>query len=408
LNINLKIRSFPHPTETFIVHYIIGLLKQGVKVQIYANAYHGLAAYLNPEKIIDYQIDDLVHKNIKVKKGIYKVFQVLEILKNPKIIKYVLKYYFFTPQWSLKPLYNLYNYKDFDDSLVCHIQFNTSIKPLLDLTAIGYLKPKKVLITFHGYDAFRLNKEVFHNRYAEFYKNCVYAVTVNSNYVKQHLIKAGISEGIIKIVPMGIEIDMFKNLQIIHQQNKIIKLVSVGRLIQLKGHKYGIQVLKQLLDRGYNATYTIVGDGLVDYKNELREEIRKLGCEKQVAFAGRKNQEEVKEILIESTIFLMTSTFDDITGRQEAFGIAIVEAQASGLPVVAFESGGVPEVLINGVTGFLVEDRNVHEMAQKVELLCEDVALYQAMSLKAREHALLNFDNDKLIRQYIELYNEPL
>src|SRR5690606_16340797 len=136
--------------------------------------------------------------------------------------------------------------------------------------------PKKVLITFHGYDAFRLNKEVFYNRYAEFYKNCVYAVTVNSNYVKQHLIKAGISEGIIKIVPMGIEVDMFKNLQIIHQQNKIIKLVSVGRLIQLKGHKYGIQVLKQLLDRGYNATYTIVGDGLVDYKNELREEIRKL------------------------------------------------------------------------------------------------------------------------------------
>lgn len=408
MKINLKIRSFPHPTETFIVHHIIGLIKQGIDVQIYTNAYHGFTTYFNSEKIKAYQIDILVNKNIKVKKGIYKFFEILKILMNPKIVWFGLKYYFHKPQWSLKPLYNLYNYKDFDDSLVCHIQFNTSIKPLLDLTAIGYLKPKKVLITFHGYDAFRLNKEVFNKRYAEFYKNCVYAVTVNSNYVKQHLIKTGISDDIIKIVPMGIEVDMFKNLQIIPQQSKIIKLVSVGRLIQLKGHKYGMQVLKQLLDRGYNATYTIVGDGLVDYKNELREEIRKLGCEKQVAFAGRKNQEEVKEILMESTVFLMTSTFDDITGRQEAFGIAIVEAQASGLPVVAFESGGVPEVLINGVTGFLVEDRNVHEMAQKVELLCEDVALYQAMSLKAREHALLNFDNDKLIRQYIELYNEPL
>ncbi|WP_417559192.1 glycosyltransferase family 4 protein, partial [Mesoflavibacter zeaxanthinifaciens] len=370
MKINLKIRSFPHRTETFIVHHIIGLLKQGVKVQIYANAYHGLTAYLNPEKIKAYQIDNLVHKNIKVKKGIYKVFQVMGLLMNPKIISYAVKYYFFTPQWSLKPLYSLYNYKDFDDSLVCHIQFNTSIKPLLDLTAIGFLKPKKVLITFHGYDAFRLNKEVFNKRYAEFYKNCVYAVTVNSNYVKQHLIKAGISENIIKIVPMGIEVDMFKNLQIMPQQSKIIKLVSVGRLIQLKGHKYGMQVLRQLLEKGYNATYTIVGDGLVEYKNELREEVRKLGCEKEVVFTGAKTQEEVKEILMESSVFLMTSTFDDLTGRQEAFGIAIVEAQACGLPVVAFESGGVPEVLINGVTGFLVEDRNVHEMAQKVELLC--------------------------------------
>src|SRR5690606_31103469 len=168
----------------------------------------------NSEKIKAYQIDNLVHKNIKVKNGIYKVFQVMGLLINPKIISYAIKYYFFTPQWSLKPVYNLYNYKDFDDSLVCHIQFNTSIKPLLDLTAIGYLKPKKVLITFHGYDAFRLNKEVFNKRYAEFYKNFVYAVTVNSNYVKQHLIKVGISDNIIKIVPMGIEVDMFKNPQI--------------------------------------------------------------------------------------------------------------------------------------------------------------------------------------------------
>src|SRR5690606_21578677 len=124
-----------------------------------------------------------------------------------------------------------------------------------------------------------------------------------------------------------------------------------------------------------------------------------------VVFTGVKTQEEVKEILMESTVFLMTSTFDDLTGRQEAFGIAIVEAQACGLPVVAFESGGVPEVLINGETGFLVEDRNVQEMTEKVEMLKEDTALYAAMSQKARKHALLNFDNYKLIRQYIDLYS---
>ena len=404
--LNIKIKSFPHPTETFIVQHIIGLLEQGLKLKIYTNAYHGMAAYLNPEKIQGYQIDNLVNKNIKVKKGLPKVFQIFGILMNFKIIKYAVKYYFFKSQRSFQPLYNLYNYKDFDASLVCHVQFNTSLKPLMDLVAIGYLKPKKMMVTFHGYDAFRLNKEVYSNRYATFYKNCVFAVTVNSKYVKQHLIKAGLNENKIKVIPMGVNVKAFNGLQIKPKNNKIIKLVTVGRLIQLKGHIYGLQALKFLLDKGYKATYTIVGDGLSDFENGLKQEVQKLGCEEHVCFMGHMSQEEIKKILIESSVFLMTSTFDDITGRQEAFGIAAIEAQACGFPVVAFKSGGVPEVLRNGETGFLVEDRNVQEMVRKVELLYNDTALYEAMSLKARKHVSLNFDNDKLIRKFIDLYTE--
>ncbi|MDN3725289.1 glycosyltransferase family 4 protein [Aequorivita sp. SDUM287046] len=405
MKLNLKIRSFPNPTETFIVHHILGLLKQGVKIKIYTNAYHGMATFVHTDEIIDSQIDKLVHKNLKVKKGMSKIFQVLGLVTKPRILKYAVKYYIVKPQWSLKPLYNLYNYRDFDISLMCHIQFNTSIKPLIDLWAIGFINPKKILITFHGYDAFRLNEEVFKSRYSEFYKSCVYAVTVNSNYVKQYLVKAGLMEEMIKIIPMGIDVSMFNDLQAKPKQDTIIKLVSVGRLIQLKGHKYGMQVLKILLDRGYEATYTIIGKGLDAYTNELKKEVKRLGIGEYIFFMGQKSQKDIKDILFESSIFLMTSTFDDLTGRQEAFGIAALEAQACGLPVIAFKSGGVPEVIVDGETGFLVEDRNVLEMANKVELLYNDSTLYHAMGIKAREHALVNFDNDKLIRQFIKLYH---
>lgn len=404
LTLNVKIRSFPHPTETFIVNHIVGLLKVGVGVNLYTNAYHGIDAYPNPENLKKYCIDDIVNKNIKVKTGFGKIFQILGLILNFKIFVFTFKYYLLKPQWSLSPIYNIYNYRHFDSSLVCHIQFNTSINPLMDLLKIGYLKPRKVIVTFHGYDAFRLTKDNFRKHYYKFYDECVYAVTVNSNYVKDYLISVGIKKSLINIVPMGIDTSLFRDLKKEHSVQKNIKLVSVGRLIQLKGHKYGIQVLKILLDKGYNVSYTIVGDGLDAYKIELIEEAQRLGCENHVAFLGQKGQNEVREILKQSSVFLMTSTSDDITGRREAFGIASVEAQACGLPVIAFDSGGVSEVLIHEDTGFLVKDRDVHAMAKKVELLFENKALYKKMSQNASNHALQNFDNERIINQYIDLY----
>src|SRR5690606_2592526 len=153
-------------------------------------------------------------------------------------------------------------------------------------------------------------KEIFYNRYSEFYEKYVYAVTVNSNYVKQHLVKSGLNERKINIIPMGIDVAMYKDKEKESVDDKSLKLVSVGRLIQLKGHKYGMRALQLLLNKGYNVTYTIVGDGLTAYKNELKEAAKELGCEAQINFVGQKSHNEVIAILKESSIFLMTSTFD--------------------------------------------------------------------------------------------------
>ena len=405
MKINIKIRLFPQPTETFIVNHITGLLKRGISLKIFTNSYKGIAAYKNPEILEAYDIDRLVNKNFELKSHVPKIFQIIGILCHFRILKYAVKYYLLRPSKSLEPIYHLYNYKDFDDSLVCHVQFNTSLKPFLDLTAIGYLNPKKLIITFHGYDAFRLNKDVFYQNYSKFYNDYVSLVTVNSNYIKSHLVEAGISKHIIKVIPVGIDVDMYDEFSK-YKSNQEIKLVTVGRLIQLKGQKYGMRVLKKLLDLGYNATYTIVGRGLDDFTEALKEEARMLDCDKNVIFTGYKSQQETKKILLDSSVFLMTSTYDNLTGRQEAFGLVNIEAQACGLPVIAFNTGGVSETIIDRQTGFLVEDRNVEEMTHKVILLHQDHNLYTQMRYQARQNALENFDNKKLINQYIDIYNQ--
>lgn len=405
MKLNIKIKLFPHPTETFIITHILGLLKKGVFLKIYTNIYKGMTTYDNPEQIEQYDLESLVHRNFQIDRSLPKFLQILKLLGNFRTLRYGIKYYVFKPVWSFEPLYHLHNYKDFDDSLICHVQFNTSLKPLIDLTEIGYLNPKKVLITFHGYDAFRLNAEKFYRNYADFYQNHVQLITVNSNYIKNRLIKVGIDPSKIHIIPIGIDVESFNYTRSL-PSNKTIHLVTVGRLIQLKGHKYGIRVLRELLNLGYKATYTIIGSGLYDFQQELEQEANNLRCKEQVNFTGYLPQVEIKKVLLKSFVFLMTSTFDDLTFREEAFGLVAVEAQALGLPIIAFDTGGVSDTLIHGQTGFLIEDRNVEAMTEKVILLHDNKELYQEMSMNAKVHACNNFDNNTLIERYLDLYNQ--
>lgn len=405
MKLNIKIKLFPHPTETFIITHILGLLKKGVSLKIYTNVYKGMTTYDNQEQIEQYDIESLVHRNFQIDRSLPKSLQLIRLLCDLRILRFLIKYYLFKPVRSFEPLYHLYNYKDFDDSLICHVQFNTSLKPLIDLTEIGYLNPKKVIITFHGYDAFRLNAEKFYQNYADFYLHHVQFVTVNSNYIKIQLIKVGIDPSKIKIIPIGIDVDSF-NYNRSLPSNQTIHLVTVGRLIQLKGHKYGIRVLRELLNLGYKATYTIIGSGLDDFRQELQQEVINLGCKEQVNFMGYLPQVEIKKVLLKSFVFLMTSTYDDLTLREEAFGLVAVEAQALSLPVIAFDTGGVSETLVHGKTGFLIEDRNVEAMAEKVILLHDNSELYQEMSLNAKVHAFNNYDNNKLIERYLDLYDQ--
>ncbi|MFK7831981.1 MAG: glycosyltransferase family 4 protein [Winogradskyella sp.] len=407
MKINIKIRLFPQPTETFIISHIIGLINRGICPKIYTNYYRGIEAFKNPEKLKKYDIDSLVHKNFKLNTKLPKVLQIFKIISNFKILKFAFRFYRLKLKWSLEPFYHLYNYRDFEEDLLCHVQFNTSLKPLIELSEIGYLNPKKLIITFHGYDAFRLTKEVYHKTYSKFYTNHVKAVTVNSNYIKKHLLSVGVSASIIHVIPVGIDVDAFTDLsQKLNKQDDHIRLVTVGRLIQLKGHKYGIRVLKKLLDMGYNASYTIVGDGRETFKKTLIAEVIQQNCEKNVIFTGYQPQEEIKKILLTSSLFLMTSTQEDLTKREEALGLVAVEAQACGLPVIAFDTGGVSETIVNGYSGFLVEDRNVNAMVQKVISLTKDVKQFKQMGQNAREHAFQNFDNLKLIDQYIKIYKQ--
>lgn len=98
------------------------------------------------------------------------------------------------------------------------------------------------------------------------------------------------------------------------------------------------------------------------------------------------------------------SSVTDATGRCETQGVVTAEAQAMGLPVVAFNSGGVPYTIHDGETGILVKEKDVDRYAQAILEMINDSEKYQAMSVRAREFAVANFSREYMTKQFMTLY----
>ncbi|MBT8394714.1 MAG: glycosyltransferase, partial [Bacteroidia bacterium] len=285
-----------------------------------------------------------------------------------------------------------------------HVHFGHFGMDLALMKKMGVLA-SKIITTFHGYDA-NMKSEKEKQVLIKQYKNLFVqsdTITVNTNYLKDILLQLNCENDKLKIIPMGINMDLFKCDKIKKiSTNKPVNLISIGRIIELKGHKYAIQSVKKLIDKGYTIHYTIIGTGRL--KNELKNLINKLDVSEHVVLVGKKSQSEIKEYFEASHLFLMSSVTDS-DNRREAQGLVTIEAQASGLPVIGFDSGGVKYTFINNKTGILVNEKDTDAYANAIAQLINDVDLYQSCSLAAPEFVNANFNLDITSKKFISLYN---
>ena len=139
----------------------------------------------------------------------------------------------------------------------------------------------------------------------------------------------------------------------------------------------------------------LVGDG--PEMSKVEREVESRGLKTLVSFLGK--QENVQEILQMTDVFLLPSA-------QESFGLAALEAMACGVPVVASKVGGLPEVVKEGKTGFLLPQGDVEGMSAAVLRLLMDTKLYERMSFAASDLAYSEFPPERAAREYEEVYKE--
>lgn len=256
---------------------------------------------------------------------------------------------------------------------------------------------KPYIVTGHGGDVTSLNKGIIKKLKVRCLKKASH-VTVVSNYLKERveeLANYEIEEP--SVISMGVDTSRFgKQYRVENYFNQGDKKVVlfVGRLAEKKGVTYLIEAMKAV-----DAVLIIVGNGPLHDK--LVEQAKDLG--NKVQFGGSKTHDELKTIYASADIFVAPSiTAKD--GDQEGLGLVMLEAMASGLPVVASRSGGIVEVIVDRKTGLLCEERNVNQLQKNINMLITNKKY--AELLKKNEMIMLNnYDYKTIADNYKKVLN---
>jgi sugar transferase (PEP-CTERM/EpsH1 system associated) len=168
---------------------------------------------------------------------------------------------------------------------------------------------------------------------------------------------------------------------------------TVGRLVQVKDQRLLIGAAHTLAQRGVPLQVIIVGDGPL--RSELLDQIDRLGVQPHVRLLG--SRDDVPELMAAFDVFALPS-------QSEGLSNTVLEAMASGLPVVATRVGGNPEVVQPGTTGLLVPPGDETELAGAIAALYRDPDLRRRMALAARHRAQSAFSLSGMFERYTELY----
>ncbi|TXE17123.1 colanic acid biosynthesis glycosyltransferase WcaL [Psychroserpens burtonensis] len=396
--------KFPSVSETFVTNQIIVAKKQGYSVCVLTYKLGNLEQSSQRDLFEKYEIlKDTIAIDYKIPKTKRKQLGVGLFL----IIRYF-KYWIKPVNVSLKHRvlnwpFLLKFYEKFKHVDVFHVQFALGGKAIAEMKENGLLKAK-LITTFHGHDAHFQNKNVLQhlqNTYRVLFKMSNY-VTVNTPFLEAQVLELGCKQETLKVVSMAIDVAYFKSDSIKELPNQAdVKLISVGRLIEMKGFEYAIKAVKILVDEGINTHYTIIGEGEL-YKS-LEDQIQVLELTNHVTLVGKKSQEEIRSALQSHHIYLMSSV-TNAKGRCETQGVVTAEAQAMGLPVVAFNNGGIPYTIREDETGILLPEKDVEAYAAAILEILESPEIFQRMSRQARDFAVTNFSNQLMSERFSTLY----
>lgn len=177
------------------------------------------------------------------------------------------------------------------------------------------------------------------------------------------------------------------------EKTEKITFITVGTLYHIKNHKLLISAFKECVEKSQKSLkLKIVGEG--DLRNELEERVKELGLTDMVEFLGWRD--DVYDELYKANIYVCSSTVEGIS-------LSIIEAMMCGLPVIASNVGGNPDLVVDGVNGKLFESENVSDLSECMLKLTEDDFLRKKFGENALEISK-KFDIKKCVKEYERLY----
>ena len=248
---------------------------------------------------------------------------------------------------------------------------------------------KKIIALTHGHEVWwakifpfklaikRIGKNVDHLTYlGEFTRQAISEALSRKSAAEMVKIAPGIDTA--HFIPQPDAMQKRKELGL--QDKKII--ISVGRLVHRKGQDSLIQAMPAVLKKIPNAHLLLVGEG--PYKKHLEKLVMRLSLKQNVTFAGRIMYDRLPSYLSAADLFAMPSRSRFFGLEVEGLGIVYLEASACGIPVVAGNSGGAPDAVLEGVTGLCVDGTNIEQITRAIVEICRDAERASHMGAAGR------------------------
>lgn len=256
----------------------------------------------------------------------------------------------------------------------------------------------KLVAHFHGFDAFEHKTvEKFEKKYLEMSEVCS-AIIVVSEDMKLQLVNLGISTDKIIVNSCGVDTDKFTQIDPSKNGNII---VFTGRFTAKKNPVNTIKAFAIVLEKIPDCVLWMIGDGeLFDVCKTL---VESLGIEKSVVFFGVKKPTEINQLLSEAKLFVQHSVRTE-TGDSEGTPVALLEAASKGLPIVSTRHGGIKQAVLENYNGFLVEEGDYLEMAEKIiYVISADLHQVKQWGENSRHWAVENYRMEKQINKIQEV-----
>lgn len=186
--------------------------------------------------------------------------------------------------------------------------------------------------------------------------------------------------------------------------NRVV--LTTGNLVERKGHDMVIRALPQVIEKVPEVTYLIVGDGY--YRADLERLARALGVDDHVVFAGRVNDSELPAIYALADVFIMASRQRVEANDVEGFGLVYLEASASSTPVIGGRSGGIPEAIVEGVTGLLVDPMDPADIGRALTRCLTEPGLSTKLGRAGAEWVRREFSWPKVVDRMQRVLTETV
>lgn len=228
------------------------------------------------------------------------------------------------------------------------------------------------------------------------FSNRATIVTAVSGAAAEHARRAS-GRGEVPILPNGIDDGFWNGHGRLPQRERLV--TSVMRLVPFKSPLEFVRAVPSVLKQVASpegVRFAVVGDGRL--RARMEREAARLGVARQMEFSGERSREDVRDLLARSSVFALPSC-------REAFGLAILEAQAAGVPVVAMDGGAVGEIVEHGRTGLLA--RSPGEFASGIATLLDNEERRERLRKSARA-GLARFSWPRVAERHIELYRRAI